>query len=72
MDVSSLVKRLSKERNKRPLIRGLNDEELKYFIEANLEKRKAVYQMAHITVNGSSLSAQGVAEKISAEITRRS
>ena len=68
MDVESLVKRLFKARNKRPLIRGLNETELKYFIEANLEKRKAVYEQAHFTVNASGLSVEEVSEEIRKKI----
>jgi shikimate kinase len=64
MDVDTLVKRLFKARNKRPLIRGLNETELKYFIEANLEKRWAIYEQAHFTVDGSGLSPVEIAEEI--------
>ena len=64
MDVETLVKRLSKARDKRPLIRGLNDAELKYFIEANLEKRQSVYRQAPILVNAHNQSAEELAEII--------
>lgn len=64
MDVDTLVKRLSKARNKRPLIRDLSDDELRYFIEANLEKRQAVYQQAKITVKGKNNTAEEIVSKI--------
>ena len=64
MAVDELVKRLANARNKRPLIRGLNDAELKLFIEANLEKRKPVYEKAHFSVNATTLSAEQAAATI--------
>ena len=68
MDVESLVKRLFKARNKRPLIRGLNETELQYFIEANLDKRRAIYEQANFTVNASGLTVEEVSEDIRKKI----
>ncbi len=68
MGVETLVKRLFKAMKKRPLIRGLNETELKYFIEANLEKRRAIYEKAHFSINASPLSADEVAEEIKKKI----
>lgn len=64
MDVDSLAKRLSRAKNKRPLIRDLNDTELKYFIETNLEKRKAIYEQAKYTVQGKNFSSTYLTEAI--------
>lgn len=64
MDVNTLVKRLSKARNKRPLIRDLNDEELKYFIEANLEKRRSVYQKAKYIIQEENKTIEQIIEYI--------
>lgn len=68
LDVDSLVKRLSNARNKRPLIRDLNETELKYFIETNLEKRKPIYTQAHIHVNGSARKPEEISEEIATKI----
>ena len=68
MDVDSLVKRLSNARNKRPLIRDLNETELKYFIETNLEKRKTMYQQAHFSIIGNKRSTGELAEEIKKNI----
>jgi shikimate kinase len=70
MNVDSLVKRLSKARNKRPLIRDLNETELKYFIEANLEKRKMIYEQAHFSVQASDLSLEKIVEGIKLRILK--
>ena len=68
MDVETLVKRLAHARNKRPLIRSLNDLELRYFIEANLDKRKSIYEQAHFTINGNGLNESELVEKISEKL----
>lgn len=68
MDADTLVKRLSKAKNKRPLIRGLNETELKYFIGTNLEKRQAVYKQAHVIINSSQESPEELVEKIKQKI----
>lgn len=64
MSVDTLVKRVSKARNKRPLIRDLNDVDLKYFIETNLEKRLPDYRQAHLSVCAEDMNAEQVAEVI--------
>jgi shikimate kinase len=45
-----LAKRLIRSKTSRPLIRGKNEEELKLFIEANLENRNPFYRQADHTV----------------------
>lgn len=62
--VDDLVKRLSNAKHKRPLIRGMNEVDLKYFIEANLEKRLPVYSQAHHTIKVGKKSIDEVAEAI--------
>ena len=64
MDVDTLVQRLSKARNKRPLIRGLNETELKLFIEANLEKRRPLYQKSAYTIQGQDRSPDEIVAAI--------
>ncbi|MBI4929392.1 MAG: shikimate kinase [Bacteroidetes bacterium] len=63
MDAEALVKRLADSRNKRPLIRGMNEVDLKFFIETNLKKRQSIYRQAHHTIkvdkqNSDDLAAQ--------------
>lgn len=79
MSVDTLVKRLSKARmdekdgkakNKRPLIRDLNEADLKYFIGANLEKRKPVYLQATHIIQSDYSTADDLAEKIMKLIQR--
>jgi len=50
MSVDVLVKRLSNEKKNRPLIRDLNEVDLRYFIETNLEIRLPEYQKANHTI----------------------
>jgi shikimate kinase len=50
-DVNELVNRLNFDKQKRPLIRGKNLEELREFVETNLEKREFFYNRAMLTFN---------------------
>lgn len=63
-NVDALVKRLSKAKHKRPLIKGMNEVDLRFFIEANLEKRNPVYRKAHYTVKVETQSIDEVADQI--------
>ena len=49
MDV--LVSRLAKEKAHRPLIKNLNDAELKYFLEQKLLERKSFYSKAKYIIS---------------------
>ncbi|MFH1005316.1 MAG: shikimate kinase [Bacteroidota bacterium] len=64
MSVDALVKRLAKAKNKRPLIRDMNEFDLKFFIESNLKKRIPIYRKAHISINAENLSEEQLAEII--------
>lgn len=70
MSVDSLVKRLSKAKRKRPLIQGMNSVDLKYFIEANLEKRKPVYTQAHHIIDSENKTPEELAELILGKINK--
>lgn len=54
--VEVLKERLLKERMSRPLIREVNDEELKRFIIRKLSERKMYYEQADIMVNEESIT----------------
>ena len=54
--VDVLKERLLKERMSRPLIREVDDEELKRFIIRKLSERKMYYEQADITVNEESIT----------------
>ena len=64
VSVDVLVKRLSKGKTKRPLIRDVHEVDLKYFIETNLEKRLPIYRQAHISICVNNMNAKQVAEVI--------
>lgn len=69
VDLDVLTKRLSKEKNDRPLIKNLNDTELKSFIERNLEKRETIYKQASIIIKVKTLDKDELVEKIKRKIT---
>ena len=64
VSVDTLVKRLTKEKNKRPLICNLNDSDFNFFVEDNLKKRLSVYRKAHISINAESFSKKQLVELI--------
>ena len=64
MEPGALVKRLIKARRKRPLIEGMNEVDLQFFIEANLEKRLPYYIQATHIVKSENQSAEELANKI--------
>jgi shikimate kinase len=68
VDISTLFKRLSNEKNARPLIRNLNDTELKNFIKINLEKRQIIYKNAQLSIPASLLSAAETTKEIKKRI----
>jgi shikimate kinase len=49
---ADLYQRLSTRKHKRPLIRDLDEKELKHFIESKLAEREPFYSMANHTVRG--------------------
>jgi shikimate kinase len=51
LPIELLVKRLSKETSKRPLISSLKEDELHHFIEKKLEERRPYYSKSNITIN---------------------
>lgn len=51
LPIDLLVKRLSKETSKRPLISSLKEDELYHFLEKKLEERFPYYSKSNITIN---------------------
>lgn len=52
MDEKSIYHRLKQTNlNERPLLKGMNDEQLKEFITTKLHERRPFYEQAHVTVN---------------------
>ena len=62
--VDDLVKRLIKSKTSRPLIQGLNETDLKKFIEATLEMRLPFYKMARHTVHADAHTVEETAAAI--------
>lgn len=61
-NVDILVTRLLKEKNSRPLIRDIPEDELKSYILKKILSRKIYYEQANISVNEESLSVDTFAE----------
>lgn len=60
MSPVALAKRLESGKEKRPLLKDLNEEQLIAFIEDRLAQREAFYSQASIVANGISLSADAL------------
>jgi len=58
MSAESLVSRLIHAKDKRPLLENKNEEELKAFITAHLEKREDIYHEAQYIVKGKNLDLE--------------
>lgn len=65
MSAGSIAERLSPYgRERRPLLRGLNDEELRDFIARGIAERERYYLKAHCVVEADALSSDDMAERI--------
>lgn len=67
-DVKTLAQRLSSEKDKRPLIQNISNEDLPEFIAKHLFERNPFYNQAKITINTDNLSAREIAEEILTQI----
>ena len=55
---ATLKKRLFWARSKRPLIKGMNEDDLLDYIEEHLDKRIEFYEQAHFTVDADRINAK--------------
>ena len=62
--VDCLFGRLVKEREHRPLIRELDDQQLRSYIIKKFGDRRIFFQQAHITVNTENLTLNGLVDRI--------
>jgi len=62
--VPAMVSRLKKGRERRPLIKDLDDEGLASFVAAKLEARRPFYEKAHLTVDPSVETVESFIVKI--------
>ena len=67
-NVKTLAQRLSSEKDKRPLIQNISNEDLPEFIAKHLFERNPFYNQAKITINTDNLSAIEIAEEILSQI----
>lgn len=62
--IDSLFKRLLKERDQRPLLKGLSDNQLRGFILRKYSDRKIYYEQAKVIVDEEHMSIDSLIEKI--------
>ena len=62
--IDTLVSRLLKQKNSRPLLKNIADKELKQYIITRILRRKLYYEQADITVHEETLSVDTFAEII--------
>ena len=67
-NVKTLAQRLSSEKDKRPLIQNISNEDLPEFIAKHLFERNPFYNQAKITINTDNLSTKEIAEEILTQI----
>ena len=67
-NVKTLAQRLSSEKDKRPLIQNISNEDLPEFIGKHLFERNPFYNQAKITINTDNLSTKEIAEEILTQI----
>ena len=60
LDADTLMRRLSKTGNRRPLVADKTPEELRAFIEASLEHRERFYSQAKMTVTGNYIQVNDI------------
>lgn len=61
--IDCLHNRLVKEKDKRPLIRSIPDDELKSYIIKKYSDRKIFYQQAHVILNEDDVTLEALIEK---------
>jgi shikimate kinase len=66
MSADSLASRLIKAKDKRPLIDNKSEEELRSFINENLEKREDIYHQAQYIVKGKNLNVDELVDFVAA------
>lgn len=67
----NIVSRISEHgRWKRPAIRGMNDEQLLNYIQANLPNREPIYSQASLIIDCSIMRDEEIIEKIKRHITQ--
>ncbi|MBD0284976.1 MAG: shikimate kinase [Flavisolibacter sp.] len=62
--LNCLFSRLVKEKEKRPLIKDLNDEQLRSYIIKKYSSRKIFYEQAHIIINDEELDLDQLVDRV--------
>nr|WP_299340080.1 shikimate kinase [Allomuricauda sp.] len=70
LSIPALVKRLVVEKEDRPLVRHLNEEDLPEFIGKHLFERRPFYSQAQLTVNSDEKSLEQIVAEIKANYSK--
>ena len=62
--VNTLLERLLKQKNSRPLIKNISDSELKSYIIKKLQDRKMYYEQAHVMLHEESVTMESLLKSI--------
>lgn len=65
LPVAELIKRLQSDLEKRPLLAGMDNEELEVFVTGHFQQRESVYRRAELRVPAT-ISVEGLMEKLNA------
>ena len=68
MSTDALVNRLINAKDKRPLVANKTEEELRIFVNRQLEKREDFYHQAQYTVKGKDLDIDELAEFVKEKV----
>ncbi|TAI46669.1 shikimate kinase [Flagellimonas allohymeniacidonis] len=70
LSIPSLVDRISREKDKRPLVKNLKDENLPEFIGKHLFERRSYYAQADVTINCDGKSIEEVVTEIQSHYSK--
>jgi len=62
--VNTLLERLLKQKNSRPLIKNISDSELKSYIIKKLQDRKMYYEQAHVMLHEEGITTESLLKSI--------
>ena len=70
LSIPALVDRISREKDQRPLVKNLQDEDLPEFIGKHLFERRSYYAQADLTVNCDGKSTDEIVAEIQSHYSK--
>ncbi len=62
--ITAMIERIARKRHKRPLVKELDDGELKAFVEKKLSEREPFYRQSRLIIDTANESIDTIAEKL--------